>query len=112
MLKKVTAGACAVALSLTCVGPAAAFDCFVAKKPATAGAAYEFGETGPVPLKKNPGDLEGKTHGAFVAFSEGGESGSTFSHAPEGVLPPARPGGSQHNCDGKGIDSFEACQGQ
>ena len=111
MIKRLTAGLCALALSLVCVGPAAAFDCFVAKKPATAGASYQFGEGGPVALKKNPGDLEsGKTHGAFYAFSEGGESGSTFSRAPQGVLPPAREGGSQYNCDGKGIDSFEACQ--
>ena len=28
---------------------------------------------------------------------------------PAGVLPPAREGGSQHNCDGKGIDSLEVC---
>jgi hypothetical protein len=27
------------------------------------------------------------------------------------VLPPAREGGSQHNCDGKGIDSLEVCFG-
>lgn len=111
MIKRLAAGLCVLALSLSWVGPAAAFDCFVAKKPATAGAAYQFGEGGPVALKNNPGSLD-KPHGAFFAFSEGGESGSTFAHAPDGVLPPAREGGPQHNCDGKGIDSFEACGGQ
>jgi hypothetical protein len=37
---------------------------------------------------------------------------STFLHAPGGVLPPAREGGAQHNCDGKGIDSLEVCFGE
>ena len=103
MPKRITAGVCAVALSLIAVSPAAAFDCIVAKKPANAGASYDV-VTGQ-PLKNNPGTEE-HPHGAFYSFN--GE-GSTFSHAPGGVLPPAREGGSQHNCDGKGIDSAEAC---
>ena len=60
-------------------------------------------------LKPNPGSEE-KPHGAFFAFTDGGDlSASTFLHAPEGVLPPAREGGPQYNCDGKGIDSIELC---
>lgn len=103
MLKRITAAACAAALSLTCVGPAAAFDCIVAKKPASAGASFDLASE--TPTKKNPGTFD-QPHGAFYSF---GEEGSTFSHAPDGVLPPARPGGSQDNCDGKGLDSGTAC---
>ena len=114
MLKRITAGACAAALSLTCVGPAAAFDCVVAKKPASAGAAFDvsFGPQGPpqfTPLKNNSGTPD-KPHGGFVTIGES----STFAHAPgeDGVLPPVREGGSQNNCDGKGLDSGELCRTQ
>jgi hypothetical protein len=61
-------------------------------------------------LKRNPGTEE-KPHGAFIALTDGSFTTSTFIHAPGGVLPPAREGGSQHNCDGKGIDSLEVCFG-
>ena len=44
-------------------------------------------------------------------LTDGEFTASTFLHAPEGVLPPARPGGAQSNCDGKGIDYVEACAG-
>jgi hypothetical protein len=108
MLKRITAGVCAAALSLAYVGPAAAFDCEVAKKPTGAGSAFsvEFGPNGPslTPLKKNPGDGD-KIHGGFVTTADG----DTFAHAPQGVLPPVREGGSQANCDGKGLDSMELC---
>ena len=40
-----------------------------------------------------------------------GFSTSVFVRAPGGVLPPAREGGSQYNCDGKGIDALEVCFG-
>jgi hypothetical protein len=84
----------------------------VAKKPPTAGAVaivdINTGET--TFLKRNPGTEE-KPHGAFVALTDGNFTTSTFLHAPGGVLPPAREGGSQHNCDGKGIDSLEVCFG-
>jgi hypothetical protein len=64
------------------------------------------------PLKNNPGTEE-QPHGAFVALAVGDQGvASTFLHAPQGVLPPAREGGSQHNCDGKGIDSLEVCFGE
>ena len=102
--------ACATALMLAV--PAFAFDCTVAKKPPTAGAVAIVNEsTGELTfLKKNPGTEE-KPHGAFIAFTDGTVTASTFLHAPGGVLPPAREGGSQHNCDGKGIDSLEVCFG-
>jgi hypothetical protein len=103
--------ACTVVLVLAV--PAFAFDCVVAKKPPTAGAValidINTGET--TFLKKNPGTEE-KPHGAFVALTDGTITVSTFAHAPDGVLPPAREGGSQHNCDGKGIDSLEVCFGE
>ena len=102
--------ACVLAVSVV-VPSALAHDCFVAKKPATAGAVVQVNiATGEeTVLKPNPGTEE-KPHGAFVAFTDGGElSASTFLRAPEGVLPPAREGGPQYNCDGKGIDSIELC---
>jgi hypothetical protein len=103
---------CAVAAALALAVPAYAFDCTVAKKPATAGAvgivdaADNF-----TPLKPNPGTDE-HPHGGFIAFTDGEQSASTFLHAPEGVLPPVREGGPQHNCDGKGLDSLEVCFGE
>jgi hypothetical protein len=106
----VAVSACALVVSVV-VPSALAHDCFVAKKPATAGAVVvENFITGELTsLKPNPGTDE-KPHGAFYAFTDGGDlSASTFLHAPEGVLPPAREGGPQHNCDGKGIDSIELC---
>ena len=99
--------ACAFALAVG-VPSALAFDCAVAKKPAEAGAAVLFSGNKVTPLKPNPGTEE-KPHGAFFAFTEGEFSGSTFAHAPNGVLPPVREGGPQANCDGKGLDSLEVC---
>lgn len=112
MRKKLAALLLACATALTLAVPAFAFDCFVAKKPPTAGAVGIVNITTDefTPLKKNPGTDE-KPHGAFVALTDGTISVSTFLHAPGGVLPPAREGGSQHNCDGKGIDSLEVCFG-
>jgi hypothetical protein len=103
----------AVVLALAVAVPAYAFDCMVAKKPARAGAAIELDfsageEPEVVPLKNNPGDFD-RLHGGFVSLTDGENSASTFAHAPDGVLPPVREGGSQHNCDGKGLDSIELC---
>ena len=102
----------ACVLVLGVLAPAAlAFDCLVAKKPANAGAVVSVNiATGEETLlKPNPG-TEDKPHGAFVALTDGsGFSTSVFLRAPGGVLPPAREGGSQYNCDGKGLDSLEAC---
>lgn len=103
----VAAGTAALALA----APAYAFDCTVAKKPPTAGAAGIVNVVTDdfTPLKPNPGTEE-RTHGGFIALTDGGEfSTSTFVHAPQGVLPPVRPGGPQNDCDGKGLESLEAC---
>ena len=103
--------ACLLGVSVV-VPSALAHDCMVAKKPAKAGAvAVENIITGEVTnLKPNPGSEE-KPHGAFYAFTDGDLSASTFLHAPNGVMPPVREGGPQHNCDGKGLDSIELCFG-
>jgi hypothetical protein len=112
MRQKLVALACASSIALLSAAPAFAFDCTVAKKPPTAGAVgiVDITTGAFTPLKPNPGTEE-KPHGAFVALTGGGVSTSTFLHAPDGVLPPAREGGSQHNCDGKGLDSLEVCFG-
>lgn len=112
MRRKLAALLLASAFALTIAVPAFAFDCTVAKKPPTAGAVgiVNINTDEFTPLKNNPGTDE-KPHGAFVALTDGTISTSTFIHAPGGVLPPAREDGSQHNCDGKGIDSLEVCFG-
>jgi len=113
MTRKVSAVCSIAVLALALAAPGAyAFDCAVAKKPATAGAVGVVDVTTGsfTPLKKNPG-TEDKPHGAFVAITDGTNSTSTFVRAPQGVLPPAREGGSQHNCDGKGLESLEVCFG-
>jgi hypothetical protein len=111
-VKKLTAGVCAFTLALGGAAPAAfAHDCFVAKKPAKAGSVVEVNVTNgdETVLKNNPGTEE-QPHGGFVALTDGGEfSESTFVHAPDGVIPAAREGGPQYNCDGKGLDAFSAC---
>jgi hypothetical protein len=102
---------CALTLVLALAAPAFAFDCTVAKKPATAGAVGIIDASDNfTPLKPNPGTEE-HPHGAFIAFTDGTISASTFLHAPGGVLPPVREGGPQNNCDGKGLDSLEICFG-
>ena len=106
---RLLAGLSAAALALAFAVPASAFDCSVAKKPATAGAVGIVDSSDNfTPLKPNPGTDE-HPHGGFIAFTDGTNSASTFLHAPDGVLPPVREGGPQHNCDGKGLDSLEAC---
>jgi hypothetical protein len=99
-----------VAVALAVAVPASAFDCTVAKKPAKAGsvgvvdtATGEF-----TPSKPNPGTEE-RPHGGFVELQFGETTTATFLHAPDGVLPPVREGGSQNNCDGKGLESLEQC---
>jgi hypothetical protein len=62
------------------------------------------------PLKNNPGSEE-RTHGRFIALTNSEVTTSTFAHAPQGVLPPTRPDGSQNDCDGKGLESLEQCFG-
>jgi hypothetical protein len=100
------------AVGLVVAVPAQAFDCSVAKKPPTAGAAGIVDtNTGDfTPLKPNPG-TDTQTHGGFIALTDGTNTASTFAHAPDGVLPPVRDGGPQDNCDGKGLDSLDVCFG-
>jgi hypothetical protein len=103
----------AVLIALVLAVPAQAFDCAVAKKPPRAGAVGVIDITTDefTPAKKNPGTEE-KPHGGFVVLTDGDEvTTSTFLHAPQGVLPPVREGGSQSNCDGKGLESLEECLG-
>ena len=111
-MRKLAALALTSVVALVLAVPAFAFDCTVAKKPPTAGAVgiVDINTDEITFLKSNPGTEE-QPHGAFVAFTDGTFTASTFLHAPGGVLPPAREGGSQHNCDGKGIDSLEVCFG-
>jgi hypothetical protein len=102
----------ATLLALVVAVPAFGFDCTPAKKPPQAGAVgvvdTATGEF--TALKSNPGTDE-HPHGGFIELTGLGESTSTFLHAPDGVLPPVRPGGPQDNCDGKGLDSIEECTG-
>jgi hypothetical protein len=113
MRLKVFSFVSAITLVLVLAAPALAFDCYVAKKPPTAGAVGIVDITTDefTPLKANPGTEE-QPHGGFVALTNGEITVSTFLHAPQGVLPPVREGGSQHNCDGKGLDSLEVCFGE
>lgn len=54
---------------------------------------------------------EERTHRGFIALTNGEVTSSTFAHAPQGVLPPVRPGGWQNDCDGEGPESLEQCFG-
>ena len=101
-----------IGLALTAAVPALAFDCTVANKPPLAGAVgiVDITTGAFTPLKSNPGS-DAQPHGGFVALTDGTFTISTFLHAPDGVLPPVRPGGPQDNCDGKGLDSIEECLG-
>ena len=110
---KLSAVLAVAALALAVAVPASAFDCTVAKKPPRAGSVgvidINTGEF--TPTKKNPGTEE-RPHGGFVVLTDGASvNTSTFLHAPQGVMPPVREGGSQANCDGKGLDSIELCLG-
>lgn len=106
---------------------ALAFDCTVANKPIGAGAAVTINmDTGAVtPNKPNPG-TEAKPHGGFVTLTGTLPDGTsatadTFVHAPTkaqapfaepGVIPGASKQAQQgKGCDGKGLDTLEACFG-
>lgn len=111
MGKKLTAGVCVLALTLGSAAPGLAHDCTVAKNPATAGAVGVVdADDNFTPLKPNPGTPD-KPHGGFIAFTDGTQGASTFLHAPQGVLPPTREGGSQYDCDGKGLEALSVCLG-
>ena len=115
MSSKLIAAVAATSLALSVAAPAFAFDCTVAKKPPTAGAVgvVDVNTDEFTPLKPNPG-TDAHAHGGFIALADGDQViASTFLHAPAhtgGVLPPVA-NGVQNNCDGKGLDSLEACLG-
>ena len=95
MRLKISALLGAATLALALAVPAFAFDCSVAKKPPTAGAVGIVDANDVfTPLKSNPGTEE-RPHGGFIVFTDGEITVSTFLHAPDGVLPPVRPGGPQ-----------------
>ena len=104
---------------------ALAFDCVVANKPTGAGSAATVNiDTGDVTFNKpNPGTEE-QTHGGFVTLTGTLPSGDTlevdtFANAPmkskapfaePGVIPGATKQEQKGNgCDGKGLDTLEAC---
>ena len=106
---------------------ALAFDCMVANKPVGAGSVATINvDTGTVtPNKPNPG-TEAQPHGAFVTLTgtlPNGTTvtGDTFAHAPTKAQAPfAEPGVNPgavkqesmgKGCDGKGLDTFDACFG-
>jgi hypothetical protein len=104
----------------TGLGSALAFDCFPANKPTGAGSVgtVTFTDTGidfdankPNAIKGDIGP-EAEFHGGFVTFAlADGGTAEVFVH---NILPPVRPDspayqGEESLCDGKGIDSLEAC---
>ena len=109
MLKLLSAGILAGALTLSIAGQALAFDCLNPNKQAGAGSAFTIEvfneEAPPTPNKNNPGTFD-RPHGGFITIQAGDITADTFSHK---VLPPVMPGGPHHNCDGKGLDSAEVC---
>jgi hypothetical protein len=96
------------------VPAALAFDCNPPNKPVGAGSVATIdASTGDVESfnKPNPGSGE-QIHGGFLTIDFGGGlQFDTFVHAPQGELPPVREGGSQDNCDGKGLDAIDVCLG-
>ena len=121
-----------IALAAACTilvgtgGQALAFDCTVANKPVGAGSAVTINvDTGAVtPNKPNPGD-DAHTHGGFITVTGTVDgttvSADTFVHAPTNAQAPfaepgVNPGATKQEqqgkgCDGKGLDTLEACFG-
>ena len=94
----------ALATLALAAGPASAHDCFNTQKAAGSG-----GVAGTYVVATNtftPSGAPGNPVFVEVIFPDG-SSGFGYGHAagPHGVIPAAR------DCDGKGIDSFEACFG-
>ena len=134
MHRLLTALVVAVGLFSWTVGPALAFDCVVANKPEGAGAAFKVDLTavdpntgGPVieATKPNPGQISGpggdnQVHGAFVTVTFPGDmTVDTFVHGPTKANAPfaepgVNPGAIKQEqkgggCDGKGLDTIDAC---
>ena len=104
-------------------GQALAFDCTVANKPVGAGSAATVNiNTGATtPNKANPG-TDQHVHGGFITLTDGTSfSADTFVHAPTNAQAPfaqpgVNPGATQQElqgrgCDGKGLDTLDACFG-
>jgi hypothetical protein len=108
--KTLFAAALTAGILATTAGSALAFDCNPANKPVGAGSVGTVNVATDVATldKVNP---QGRFAGGFVTLTDGVNTADTFIHAPDGVLPPVRDGGPQHNCDGKGLDSLEVCFG-
>ena len=116
-----------VGVAVLSVGPAFAFDCQVANKPVGAGSVGTVNvDTGAfTPAKPNPG-TEARPHGGFITITGtaptgGTVTGDTFAHAPTKANAPfaephVNPGAVKQErqgrgCDGKGLDTFDACFG-
>ena len=110
-----------MALALSVAGPAAAFHCFVVKKPAGAGsaAAVTFdvtsgGEPDFSSLPFNPNS--GRVQGGFVTLrivagsTELGTWDLLFQNTVGGKAHAAGPAGASE-CDGVGLDDLLACLG-
>lgn len=102
------------------VGQSLAFDCTVANKPPSAGSVGTVDVTTGqfTPTKPNPG-TEQQPHGGFVELQGPGVDTSTFLHAPTNAqapqaVPGVNPGATKQEqqgrgCDGKGLDTLDAC---
>jgi hypothetical protein len=122
----------AIALALTgslfgTASSAFAFDCIVANKPSGAGSVGTLNvDTGTfTPNKPNPG-TDTHPHGGFVTITGTAPTGQmvsvdTFVHAPTKAQAPfaepgVNPGATKQEqkgkgCDGKGLDTIDACLG-
>lgn len=109
--KALVATITAVSILATTAGAALAADCVVANKPDGAGVAATF-EVTTHTLTVTRSTPNGQIAGGFGTVTVNGiPITDSFVHAPDGVLPPTREGGPAYDCDGKGLDSIEACMG-
>lgn len=114
--KGLLGGAVAVVATFAVATPALAYDCFNASKPVDKGNSVVIGADDE-PVDPTPGlvnrlerfgeeGLHGIGHLGFDEDGDGAADGSVMI-VGQGILPePAR-----DNCDGRGIDSYEACFG-
>ena len=103
-------------------GQALAFDCTVANKPVGAGSAATVNITtgAETASKPNPG-TDQQIHSGFITVTDGSFSADVFAHAPTKAQAPfaepgVNPGATQQElqgegCDGKGLDTLDACFG-
>jgi hypothetical protein len=120
-MRRVIALLAAAVLALSVAGPAAAFHCFVVKKPVGAGSAATLtfdvtsgGEPDFDSLPFNPNS--GRVQGGFVSLRlvagsiELGTFDLFFQNTVGGKAHAAGPAGASE-CDGVGIDDLLACLG-